>query len=186
MFGLFKQRADRNCLIMAGKSAGALLEGRINSCGLMFETDLEKIDLAIRQNSICQMLIVSLTTSLGNYTLQDAYHDAGFAGPLSPMPELKFHHDDSRLLIQHAFEFFPTCRMNLDMRYRYVMVQKLMSTAEAEIWQSFESWTGKMARTKFQYRQELDTYWIGFIERFAGGDQPAAMELMRESYQRLM
>jgi hypothetical protein len=64
--------------------------------------------------------------------------------------------------------------MNIDMRYRYIYVQKLNSPAEEDLWRQMEAWSECEVRRAFESRQGLNTDWLGFCMALREGDQDAA------------
>jgi len=183
LFGLFSKRADPGCLRAAGARTGFLLDEslRLFCSTREFETGI--IDQTIGNIVEAQMMVVSFSTSLFNYALIDAYHDAGLADPISGMPKIKFSHDDSRAGLREAWSGFSVpARMNLDMRYRFVLVQKLMNPEEQELWGQMEMWSEHQASRHFEMQRPVSTGWAAFIAALHEGDAQSPWRILRDPY----
>lgn len=182
IFGLFTQRVDKTCLTLAGRAVESHFKCAIRSFCSMHDVCLEELDETIRQTIECQMFVVSLSTSLLNFALIEAYYSAGKASPVEGMPKIKFTHDDGRLGLREAWAVFPTCRPNLDMRYRYICVQKLNSPQEQVLWEQMERWSEYYAQQVYVYRQPLSLNWLSFVLALRNRDVPGAQRYVSDLY----
>lgn len=178
MFDFLRPRADRACLLAAGNAMKSLLEESLNSGCSVYETSTADIARAINRIVEAQMAVVSLSTSLLNYCLTDAYYDAGKASPLAGMPRLRVNHDDSLAALHIAWSIFEWGKSSLDMRYRYIYVRKLNSPQEDALWQRIERWSEKQCRNTFEYQRPFDIAWVEFIHALAQADITRANDVL--------
>lgn len=179
MFGLFTPRVDHNCLQNGGEKAGRILVDSLEAGCSLYEISRTEFAEAVRRHTDCQLMVVAMTSAICGYTLQDAYYDAGLAGPLSGMPKVKFNvRTDGRAMAQAAWSQFPPCKADLDMRYRIVFSRQL-SVPEAGLWERCEDWASAAARSKFEYQQQLSPGWIRFVHDISSGDVAGAKQLLK-------
>ena len=171
-------RVDRDCLAATGEAIRQRLEDSLQTYCAVNETTIDQIDIAIRRSVEAQMMVVSLSTSLYNYCLQDAYYDAGKASMFTGMPKVRFRHDDVRSALHAAWAGLPACLLNLDMRYRYFYVNELASPQEQQLWARMERWSQYKAERIFQFHQNLGLGWLNFIMALDRGDVTAANEVL--------
>ena len=171
-------RVDRDCLAATGEAIRQRLEDSLQTYCAVNETTIDQIDIAIRRSVEAQMMVVSLSTSLYNYCLTDAYYDAGKASMFTGMPKVRFRHDDVRSALHLAWAGLPACLLNLDMRYRYFYVNELASPQEQQLWARMERWSQYKAERIFQFHQNLGLGWLNFIMALDRGDVTAANEVL--------
>lgn len=162
MLSFLRRRANPACLDAAGRAMRKHIDQSIITATSLYQVSVDEIDLTFRQQAQAQMFAVSLATSMFNYALTDAYYDAGLAGPISGMPTIKFDHADARRALRLAWEGLPHSRLNLDMRYRYILVEGLLSADEQVLWQQMEQWSEEHSERLYRDSKPIDTHWIGF------------------------
>ena len=180
MFNFLRPRADRNCLVAAGLAMKQHFADSLEMGCSLYETTQDEIEDTINRNVEGQMIVVSLSTSLLNYCLTDAYYDAGKASFFEGKPETRFSHDDSRLALHTAWSLFATCKANLDMRYRYIYVNKLHSHQEEALWRVLKQWSERNCRDVFEFERQFPVQWVGFIEAISKRNTDRAMEIISE------
>lgn len=182
MFGLGQNRVDAACMEAAGLSLKSKLDEATSRFVGERRIDVVDIDDSVRRLIESQMFMLSLSTSLLNGCLTDAYYEAGKADPLSGLPRnLKVDHDLSRAALRLSWsQFGPITRANLDTRYRYVLVSKLMSPGEAGLWAQMEAWSETAADKHFRLHQPLRLGWLDFIEALGRGDKEGAVAALRD------
>lgn len=171
-------RVDGDCLAATGEAIRQRLEDSLQTYCAVNETTIDQIDIAIRRSVEAQMMVVSLSTSLYNYCLTDAYYDAGKASMFTGMPKVRFRHDDVRSALHLAWADLPACILNLDMRYRYFYVNELASSQEQQLWARMERWSEYKAQRIFQFQQNLGLGWLNFIMALDRGDVTAVNEVL--------
>lgn len=170
MFDFLRPRADRNCLMAAGSAMKEHLRESLHDGCSVYETTPADIAKAINGLIEAQMAVVSLSTSLLNYCLTDAYYDARKADFINGMPRLRAHHDDSLAALHIAWSVFEWGKSSLDMRYRYIYVRKLNTPQEATFWQRIEQWSERQCRNTFEYKKPLGIAWVELIHAMATPD----------------
>jgi hypothetical protein len=157
-----------------------MLQDGIETASSLRETTLAAIDEAVRSIFEAQMIVVSFTTSVLNYTLTDTYYDAGMASPISGMPKVKFSDHDARVALREAWSpFSPLTRMNLDTRYRFIR-KGLLHPAEQELWSEIEVWSEYKARDHFERQHQLSSDWAVFALALAEGDKQQARRIIND------
>jgi hypothetical protein len=143
--------------------------------------EVERIDEAIRAIVEAQMMVVSFTTSVLNYELIDAYYDAGLASLVTGVPKLKLTDGNARAALKTSWSLFSTVtRMNLDARYRFVRVARLMNPAEEELWSEMEIWSEYKTRDHFERKRPLSHEWAVFALALAEGDSREARRIIND------
>lgn len=177
MFGFRQKRVDDACMEAAGLSLRSKLEEATSRFLGEHRVGVSAIDDSVRKFTESQMFVLSLSTSLFNGCLTDAYYEAGKADLMTGLPaNLKIDHDLSRATLRSAWSSFqPVTRANLDTRYRYILVSKLMSPGEASLWAHMETWSESVAHEHFRLQQPIRVGWLDFIEALGRGDKEAAL-----------
>jgi hypothetical protein len=180
MFGLFKKRVDPKALHSATSMACERLRGNVQLFANLRRCEQDEVEAAINLGVETHMFALSVTMTLLNFTIQDAYADAGLAGPIDPLPDFKMTPDDERTAIRDAWAFVrnSVIRMNIDARYRYICVNKLNTPEEEALWQQMTHWSDGEVRRSFEMKQDLSTDWLAFCTALRGGDQQAARDYL--------
>lgn len=180
MFGLFKPRVDQDALRSASSLACERLRANVELFGSLRSCSQEEIEEAINLSIETHMFALAVTMTMLNFTIQDAYFDAGLAGPLEPMPDFKMTADDERAAIRGAWAFVsnPVIRTNLDTRYRYIRVSNLNTPAEDALWAQMCRWCDFQVRYSFEARKGLNVGWLSFCMALRDHDPEAAKEIL--------
>ncbi|VVS99696.1 conserved hypothetical protein [Sphingomonas aurantiaca] len=164
MFGLFKKGVDQACLQSAGQQAAIHLMRSIKLYSDLNEIDQYRIEEAINKSVEAQIITVQVALSILNYTIQDAYYEAGLASPLKGMPKFRMTTDDTRKALRLVLSGFKICKANLDMRYRYMCVANLMTDEERALDSQIAEWSQNAVRDVFENDLKfIDTTWVGMI-----------------------
>jgi hypothetical protein len=180
MFGLFKKRVDPRALHSASSMACERLRANVALFCNLRRCEQDEVEEAINLGIETHMFALAVTMTLLNFTIQDAYYDAGLASPIDPMPDFRISADEERAATRDAWAFVrnSVVRMNIDTRYRYICVNKLNSPEEAALWQQMGHWSDFEVRRSIEAKQELSTGWLAFCMALRGGDQQAARDYL--------
>lgn len=183
MFGLFKKRADPRLLADVAGKIREKLDTSVNRFCDSRQISSAEIGEAIRIVVDAQMFVVSFSTSLFNYCLIDACYDAGLADPLTGKLAIKLDPADARHVLRQAWSSFqPPVRANLDMRYRYMLVECLATPHEQETWERMERWSERATSDHFEMQQPLRTGWLTFIQAVGVMDIAGARAALDNPY----
>jgi len=137
------------------------------------------VDRAAREIADAQVLVLAILRPTLNFALQDAYVEAGLLAPLERFTA-DLDADDERQAIRSCMAFLPTCKLNVDMRFRYLFVNDLSSPAEDESWNYTVSLCQRLVRRSFEEKAELHSFWVGVLDRIGKDDFDGASQIMSE------
>ena len=181
MLNWFKPRPNAEAVMAAAADLDARLGEAISLYSELYRSTPEFIDESVRRLIECQMFVVSLSTSLWSGCLTDAYYDMGRANPAAGLPNIKFDHDTMRSALRRAWQnFSPVTRMNLDARYRYIYVAKLLSPAEQQLFALMEEWSEEAFSQTFRFQQPLRFGWVKFIDDLGQRDKAGALAALSD------
>lgn len=147
--------------------------------------DWEQVDTGVRKIIEAQMIVVSFSTTLLNIALQDAAYDLGMVDRIKLLegrngfPKIKISDDAFRAALKTLWaSFSPATRMNLDMRYRYIFVQKLNSDAEAHMYEKFNSYAVQTITNEMAHQANPDLRWLDLVRALSTDDRSGAIEAL--------
>lgn len=168
-----RPRADSAATIaLAVPKARAVLQNHISA----YAEAWEKIDLGVRSHVENQMMVLAFTVALLNIAIQDVAYDTGAVDRLKLMegrngfPQVSIHDDAFRAALQDVWSpFTPGTRLNLDMRYRYVLMQRAATPNEVAFFQRLSSYATRTLTDEFGHGTAPDRSWLAFLDDLANG-----------------
>lgn len=164
-------------LLLATAKARRVFQGHISAYG----DEWEKIDLGVRTGVENQMMVVAFSVTLLNIAVQDVAYDTGAVDRMKLMdgrdgfPKVKISDDAFRAALRDLWsDFTPATRMNLDMRYRYIFVQRLAADNEASFFQRLSDYATRSLSNEMAYGAAPDRQWLQFLSDLAGGNMDGA------------
>ena len=180
MFGLFKKKLDPQLLALAGASAMQKIQESLESGCSLYETNEGEIDDALRHVIEAQLCFLAVFRPTFSYAVEDVYFKAGKVGFSDPLPaQISF--DDERGGLRQAISGFPTCKSNIDMRFRYMFVADVATQAEDSFWDEVVTICQPKVRRAFENKSRIDPFWVGVIASMGAGDGTNAWRLLREA-----
>lgn len=167
--------------------ASAKARGVFDSHVVTYADGWEKIDLGVRTAVENQMMVVAVSVTLLNISIQDVAYDMGAVDRVKLMegrdgfPKVKISDDAFRAALRDLWSrFTPATRMNLDMRYRYLFTQRLASENEAAFFQRLTSYATQSLTNEMAYGAPADHRWLDFLSDLADGDVEGARRFLDE------
>lgn len=178
----FRPKADSTeTLLLASAKARGVFNGQIDA----YSDDWEKIDLGVRTGVENQMMVVAMSVTLLNISIQDVAYDMGTVDRVKLMegrdgfPKVKISDDAFRAALRDLWgRFTPATRMNLDMRYRYLFTQRLASDTEAAFFQRLTNYATQSLTNEMAYGAPPDRRWVEFLADLADGDVERARRFL--------
>jgi len=164
-------------LLLATTKARGVFDRHVSA----YSNQWEKIDLGVRAGVENQMMVVAFSVTLLNISVQDVAYDTGAVDRMKLMegrdgfPKVKISDDAFRAALRDLWSSFsPATRMNLDMRYRYIFVQRLAADNEAAFFQRLTDYTTRSLTNEMAYGASPDREWLAFLSNLADGDMDGA------------
>jgi hypothetical protein len=179
MFGLFKKKLDRDLLAVAGAETGKKIADSLSAGISIYETSVEEIDDALRCIVEAQLCFFAIFRPAHSYGIEDAYFKSGKLGFSEPLPA-PLTVEDERLGLRQSILGFPTCKSNMDMRFRYMFAQNLATQGEDSFWNEVVTLSQPRVRQAFEQKREIHHFWVGAIARMGAGDAAGAWQILRE------
>lgn len=181
MFRFFRKRVDPRCLEAAIKATSEKVRDSAQAGSSIYTIEVDTIDETVQRSPDVQLMVLAVLRPTLNFALQDAYFDAGLASSFEPM-KVDLSADEERKALRDSIEFLPRCRMNLDMRYRYMFVAEVSSDAEDQLWNEMAVAAQPIVRRSFEQRSSLSPFWVGVISCLAEGDAEGARQVLEEAF----
>ena len=146
----------------------------------IYETSLEEIDDALRRIVEAQLCFFAIFRPAYSYAIEDAYFKSGKLGFSEPLPA-SLTLEDERLGLRQSILGFPTCKSNINMRFRYMFAENLATQGEDNFWNEIVTLAQPRVRRAFEEKREIHHFWVGAIARMGVGDASSAWQILREA-----
>lgn len=176
-------------MLKATAKARPIFEDHVSTFLSYSDADWDKLDAGVRNGVEAQMMVVVFSVTLLNIATQDVAYDedrvdflAVATGGGNPFPKVKVKDEVWRVALRDLWSRFsvPT-RMNLDMRYRYIFQEGLMSSAEGGLFEHLTNYATRTLTDQFSYGTSANTDWLGFVDALANGRMDEARLFIAEA-----